>query len=94
MDRDAYVEKLKAQVGEWSADIEKLKARASHVPAEAKAEYEEQVAGLRKQRDALAAKITDLQETSGEAWDELKQGVQAAWDRAKESFQKAKSRFG
>lgn len=92
--RDAYVEKLKTQLGEWSADIEKLKARASRVSAEAKAEYEEQVAGLREQRDVLAAKVTDLQEASDEAWSDIKQGVQAAWDRAKESFQKAMSRFG
>lgn len=92
--RDAYVEKLKIQLGEWSADIEKLKVGASRVSAEAKVEYEEQIAGLRKQRDSLASKVTDLQEASDEAWDEVKQGVQAAWERAKESFQKAMSRFG
>ena len=92
--RDAYVEKLKVQLGEWSADIEKLKAGASRVSAEAKVDYEEQVAGLRKQRDSLASKVTDLQEASDEAWDELKQAAQAAWDRARESFQKAMSRFG
>ena len=92
--RDAYVERLKTQLGEWSADIERLKARASKVSADAKAEYEEQLADLRKQRDALAARVTDLQEASDEAWDDVKQAVQAAWDRAKESFQKTMARFG
>lgn len=92
--RDDYVERLKTQLGGWSADIEKLKARAGQISADAKAEFEEQLAGLREQRDAMAAKVTELQEASDEAWDDLKQGVQAAWDRAKESFQKAMSRFG
>lgn len=92
--RDAYVERLKTQLGGWSADIEKLKARASKISTDAKSEYEEQLADLRKQRDALAARVTDLQEASDEAWDDLKQGVQAAWDRAKESFQKTMARFG
>jgi chromosome segregation ATPase len=92
--RDAYVERLMTQLGEWSADIERLKARASKVSADAKAEYEEQLADLRKQRDALAARVTDLQEASDEAWDDVKQAVQAAWDRAKESFQKTMARFG
>lgn len=92
--RDAYVEQLKTQLGGWSADIEKLKARASKISADARAEYEEQLAGLREQRDALAAKVTELQEASDEAWDDVEKGAQAAWDGAKESFQKAMSRFG
>lgn len=92
--REAYVERLKTQLGEWSADIEKLKGRASKISAEAKAEYEEQLGSLRQQRDALAARVSDLQEASDEAWEEVKKGVQTAWDRAKESFQKAMSRFG
>ena len=92
--RDAYVERLKTQLGGWSADIEMLKARAGKISADAKAEYEEQLAGLREQRDSLAAKVSDLQHASDEAWDGLKQGVQAALDRAKDSFQKAVSRFG
>jgi chromosome segregation ATPase len=92
--RDAYVERLKTQLGGWSADIEMLKARAGKISADAKAEYEEQLAGLREQRDTLAAKVADLQAASDEAWEGLKQGVQAAWDRAKDNFQKAVSRFG
>ncbi|HET6496000.1 MAG TPA: hypothetical protein VFH61_11640 [Thermoleophilia bacterium] len=92
--RDAYVERLKTQLGGWSADIEMLKARAGKISADARAEYEEQLAGLREQRDSLAAKVSDLQAASDEAWDGLKQGVQVAWDRAKDSFQKAISRFG
>jgi phage host-nuclease inhibitor protein Gam len=92
--RDAYVERLKTQLGEWSADIEKLKARAGKISADARAEYDEQLANLRQQRDAMAARISDLQEASDEAWDDVKQGVQAAWDLAKESFQKAMARFG
>jgi chromosome segregation ATPase len=93
-DRDAYVERLKTQLGGWSADIEKLKARAGRISADARAEYEEQLAALREQRDALAAKVTELQEASDDAWDDVKKGVQAAWDAAKENFQKAMSRFG
>ncbi len=92
--RDAYVERLKTQLGGWSADIEKLKARAGKISADARAEYEQQLAGLREQRDALAAKVTELQEASDEAWDDVKRGVQAARDHAQESFQTAMSRFG
>lgn len=92
--RSAYVERLKTQLGEWSADIEKLKARAGKISADAKAEYEAQLGTLRQQRDALAAKVSELQGASDEAWDDLKRGVQEAWDRARVSFQAALSRFG
>ncbi len=92
--RDVYVERLKTQLGEWSADIEMLKARAGRVSADARGEYEEQLAGLREQRDSLAARVKDLQEAGDDAWDDIKQGVQEAWDRAKASFQKAMARFG
>jgi uncharacterized coiled-coil DUF342 family protein len=92
--RDDYVERLKTQLGGWSADIEMLKARAGKISDDAKAEYEEQLAGLREQRDALAARVAELQAASDDAWEGLKQGAQTAWDRAKDSFQKAMSRFG
>ena len=92
--RNDYVELLKTQLGEWSADIEKLKARAGRISSDAKAEYESQLAGLRQQRDALAAKVSELQGASDEAWDDIKRGVQEAWDRARVSFQLALSRFG
>ncbi|MEZ5126771.1 MAG: hypothetical protein R2826_11120 [Thermoleophilia bacterium] len=92
--RSQYTERLKTQVGEWSGDIERLKARAGEASDSAKTEYDEQIASLREQRDSLAAKLSDLQDASDDAWADVKQGAQGAWDRAKESFQKAKSRFG
>jgi hypothetical protein len=50
--RDAYVRKLKAKLDEWNAEIDKLQAKAELAEAEAKIEYEKQLADLRaKQPD-------------------------------------------
>ena len=44
---EAYVERLQAQLDEWTAEIDKLKAKADQQEAEAKIEYYENIEALR-----------------------------------------------
>ena len=45
--RDAYVQKLKAQLDEWNADINKLEAKADQAEVRARIEYHKRIADLR-----------------------------------------------
>ena len=45
--RDAYVEKMKAKLDEWNADIAKLEAQAKQKEADARVSYQDQIETLK-----------------------------------------------
>jgi uncharacterized coiled-coil DUF342 family protein len=91
--RDAYVEKLKAQLDEWNADIDKLAAKAAQAEAEAKIEYQNEVEDLRAKRDDVRDKLSAIRQAGEGAWEDLKEGLENSWEILKMSFTKAKSEF-
>ena len=91
--KDAYVEKLKAQLDEWNADIDKLAAKAAQAEAEAKIEYQNQLDDLRAKRDDVGDKLSAMQQAGEGAWEDLKEGLENSWEILKMSFSKAKSEF-
>lgn len=91
--RDAYVQKLKAKMDEWNAEIDKLAAKADQADADAKIEYYKQLEDLRAKRKDLEDKIAEVQQAGESAWEDLKQGLENSWDILKTSFSKAKSEF-
>ena len=91
--RDAYVQKLKAKMDEWSAEIDKIEAKAGQTEAESKIAYEKQLADLRAKRKEVDKKIAELQKAGEGAWEDLKQGLENSWEILKTSVTKAKSEF-
>ena len=91
--KDAYVKKLKTQIDEWSAEIDKLEAKAKKTSADANLEYESQLKALRQKYDSAKAKMADIQGAGEASWQDLKQGVESAWSTFKQGLDKAKSRF-
>jgi hypothetical protein len=76
--RDAYVQKLKAQLDEWNADINKLEAKSHEAEAGAKIVYHKRIADLRARLKEVGDKIGELQQTGEEPWEDLKQGLEMA----------------
>ena len=91
--RDTYVQKFKAQLNQWNAEIDKLEAKVQKASANLKIGYREQIASLRDQRDQAKQKLLQIQDASEGAWEELKQGAEDVWGRTKEAFSKARSKF-
>ena len=91
--KEAYLEKLKAKVDEWNAQIDKLKAKAAQSKADAKIEIEKRVGDLETQRQAVENKIQQLVQASGPAWEDLKGGVQSAWNKLDEAVRSATEKF-
>ena len=58
--REAYREKLEAQMREWSAKIDLLKAKADQAEAEAKIEYSKRIEDLRQRKEALQTQLAEL----------------------------------
>jgi chromosome segregation ATPase len=91
--RDAYLQKLKAKLDEWNAEIDLLAAKADQAEADAKIGYQQRLADLRAKRAEMEAKINDLQQAGEGAWEDLKQGLDNSWQILKTSFKRAKSEF-
>lgn len=91
--KESYQQKLQAQLDEWNADIDKLKARADKAEATTKLKYYEKVEELREKQAAANAKLTELMAASDDAWEDLKVGAESAWLALGESVKSATSRF-
>jgi len=91
--KEAYREKLEAQMREWSAKIDLLKARADQVEAEAKIEYRNRIEDIRQRKEALQEKLKELQNASDAAWKEIKGGTEKAAADLRDALQSALAKF-
>ena len=91
--KEDYQEKLEAQLREWSAKIDQLKAGAERMAADAKVRYHQQLDALRGKQEAAQKKLQELKESGEGAWESLKAGIDRAWDELKQGVEGALSRF-
>jgi chromosome segregation ATPase len=91
--REAYREKLDAQLKELKTKIDRLESRVSTLSAEAKAELSREIHDLRGRKMIVREKWNELQKSGGEAWDAMKEGMDRAVADLKESLERVISRF-
>ncbi len=92
-DKNAFREKLEAQLKEWNAKIELLKSKAENARADARIEYSEDMEKLKARRDALKSKLAQLQSAGGEALESARKGAEKAAADLKNALDRAMSRF-
>jgi hypothetical protein len=93
MNRDEYIQKLKAQIDQWNAEAAKWEAKANQAQAGMQAEYKRQLDDFRARRDAAMAEVKRLQSASADAWRDMMQGADAAFKSMQEAFEKARRQF-
>lgn len=91
--KEAYQEKLEAQLREWTARLDQLKAKADLAEADAKIEYHRQIDGARSKIETAQTRLRELKSSSGEAWESLKDGIERAWADLKTAVEGAASAF-
>jgi DNA repair ATPase RecN len=91
--RDAFVNRLKAQLDEWNADLDRLEARMRGAETGLKMKYEERMAALRRQRDEAKRRLSQIQEAAEDSWEHLKQGTEDAWAALKGAVARALDEF-
>ena len=92
-DRQQYQEKVQAELQKVDAKIDEVVAKAKHAEADAKVTYHNKLEELRSARDAAAQKLQALENSTDEAWDNLRQGFENAWDQLTQSFDRAMKSF-
>ena len=77
--KEAYKQKFEAQLHEWQAEIDKLKAKAEIAEAEARLEYLKQIDKVKALQDEGWENFEKLRNASERAWDEMKAEAELNW---------------
>ncbi|HXJ51786.1 MAG TPA: hypothetical protein VNH16_10355 [Burkholderiales bacterium] len=93
MNRDEYVQKLKAQIDNWNAEAARWEERARKAQAGMKAEYERQLDDFRNKRDQAMTELRRLQGASADAWMEMMRGMEASAKSLQDAFERARRSF-
>jgi len=93
INREEYVQKLKAQLDQWNAEAAKWEAKAKAAQATMQQEYEKQLSTLNSRRADALYQLKLLQGASADAWQDMMRGADQAWKDMHEAFNRAKSHF-
>jgi len=91
--REQYLDKLKAQLDGWNAELAKWEAKARSAHADMRIESEKQIDAFRRQRDQAMEQMHKVQAATGDAWSDLVRGADDTWAKMREAFEKANSHF-
>ncbi|WP_250655973.1 coiled coil domain-containing protein [Alkalimarinus coralli] len=92
-DKELYQQKMRAQLDEWKAELDKLKAKASGSSADTQLKINKHIRALESKIEEGKTKLSQLAEKSEDAWDSIKNGVESAWDTLKSSVKEASAKF-
>ncbi|HTH50059.1 MAG TPA: hypothetical protein VMB21_21280 [Candidatus Limnocylindria bacterium] len=91
--RDAYRQKIEAQIDEEIARMAILKAKARQMMADGKIMAYEEIGDADAKINALKAKLKELGQASEGAWETMRGGVESAWGELSASCRKAAAKF-
>lgn len=91
--KEAYWQKLEAELREWGFRIDEFKARAEKAEDNLKTSYRVHLDTLRAKRETARQKLHELKEESGGAWEDLKEGVEKAWSELRHAVEEATTKF-
>jgi hypothetical protein len=92
-DKELYRQKKQAQLDEWKAEVDKLKAKASGASADAQLELNKHIRTLETRIEENKAKLSELAKAGEDAWESIKDGVESAWDSMKSAVSDAARKF-
>jgi hypothetical protein len=91
--QDEYVDQVKSEITEVGQRLDALRAKAKALGEQARATWNDRVAELAKKQEALQDSLTDVADSTGDAWQELAQGMSQARKDMADALQKAEAEF-
>ena len=93
INRDEYMQKLKAQIDEFNAEAAHWEDKARKAQAGMRAEYERQIENFRRKSQEAMAELDRLQRASADMFTELMRGADRAMQEMQEAFNRASKNF-
>jgi len=91
--KDAYKQKMAAQLKECTAQINLLEAKMENAGADMKIKRAEALRELRAKQHAASEKMKELGQASGQAWEQVKETADKIWADLKTGIADAHSKF-
>jgi uncharacterized coiled-coil DUF342 family protein len=91
--KEAYQEKLEAQLKEWSAKISELKAKADQASADVKIKMFQEIDDLKVRKEAAQEKLTEIKAAGAEKWESLRAGADQTLTDLKSKWETIKGKF-
>lgn len=82
--KEAYKQKVEAQVELAEAKLIELKAKAKNSAADVRIKYDQQINKIEQ-----AARLKELGEARKDAWEHLKEGVEHTWKKLSDAVRTA-----
>ena len=89
----AFREQTETRLAEYKKEIDQLQAKAEKLGRDEKAKAEQQLTALRQKRDEVSEKLKNLSSSSGNAWEQVKSGIEAAMEDLGNAYKKAAAEF-
>lgn len=89
----AFRKQMEIKLNEYGEKIDQLEAKAEELGGDVKAKAEQQLTELRQKRDEVSEKLKELGSSSGNAWDQLKSGIDAAMKDLGSAYKKIVAEF-
>ncbi len=84
-----YIQRLKAQLYDWQADIDKIKSKMAGASIGAKLEINQHINNLEGKIGEGKIKIEQLCEANDDTWDTTKAEVEGIWEAISSSYKEA-----
>jgi polyhydroxyalkanoate synthesis regulator phasin len=91
--KDEFVKSAEMKMEELKAKTAQLKQDAQAASGEARANLERQIQALEEKSESTQARLSELKNSSGGAWQDMKQGFGDAMTELDQSYDKAISEF-
>jgi hypothetical protein len=88
-----FQEKIDTQITKIQTQIDEFKVKSTLAKADARDAYEEQIVALNTKCEAMRLKSQELKSQGGQAWEEMKDGLETAWNELQDSFNRAVTHF-
>jgi hypothetical protein len=79
MERHEIKARYEAQIAEWKANLDVMKAKAEASSGQAKVGYQESVAQLQKQLDDFKVQAAGKWDVADEKWDSTRKDLELGW---------------
>jgi uncharacterized coiled-coil DUF342 family protein len=87
--RELHKQKVEAQLAEWAAKIDQLKAHADKLTAQARLDARPHLDQVHTKFAAAKAKLLEIATATDERWTEVTKGADDAWHDVKSSVEGA-----
>jgi chromosome segregation ATPase len=91
--KDLYKQKLQAQLDEWQADVNKMKAQLGGASVGAKMEINQELNQLEANLAEGREKLEELSQATEDNWENLKDSLDETWEGIGNSFKNVFGKF-